>query len=265
MEVSSKEKSNLIKGLGMLAIIISIFFLVKIVSEIKGLRFIGGGVPAGNTMSFEGKGEVTAVPDIAKVNLTIRRDAKEVKDAQTKVTTLEKSVLDFLEKSGVEKKDIKTESYNSYPKYDYGTPCYSMNVSTCRPESPKVIGYEVSEYISVKIRDLTKAGEIVAGIGAVGIYEISGPNFTIEKEEEFKAEARRKAIEEAKAKAESLAKDLGIKLVRIVNFSEAGNYPMPYMYAAKNMAMDSVLESAPALPTGENKITSNVTITYEIR
>lgn len=250
----------------MLAIVVSIFFVVKVVSEIKGLRFIGGGAPASNTISFEGKGEVTAAPDLAVVNLTLRSEAKDAKDAQAKVTIIEKAVLDFLDKSGVIKKDIKTESYSSYPKYDYGIPCYGGYGAPCRQEAPKVIGYEVSENISVKVRDLTKAGEIVSGIGALGITELNGPNFSIENEDKLKEQARKMAIDEAKAKAESLARDLGVRLVRIVSFSEDGNYPGP-IYYAKGMMAESAISPAPApeLPTGENKITSSVTITYEIR
>jgi uncharacterized protein YggE len=75
------------------------------------------------------------------------------------------------------------------------------------------------------------------------------------------------AIDEAKEKAKVLSKDLGVSLVRIVNFSENGNIPM--MYGKGMMATDSVASApvapSPELPTGENKITSNVTITYEIR
>lgn len=261
-----KDKSNLMKAGAMLLIIVSVYFLVRIASEIKGYNFIGGGAPASNTISFDGKGEVTAAPDLAVVNLTIRENAKDVKDAQALVTTKEKAVLTFLEKSGVAKKDIKTESYNSYPKYDYGTPCYGYGMP-CRQESPKVIGYEVSEYISVKVRDLAKAGDIVKGVGSLGVTEISGPNFSIENEDELKAQARKMAIDEAKEKAESLSGDLGVKLVRIVNFSENGNYPI--YYGKEMMATADSTGGAPApspeLPTGETKITSNVVITYEIR
>jgi uncharacterized protein YggE len=265
MDTTSKEKSNLLKAAGMLAIILSIFFVVKVISEIKGLRFIGGGAPAGNTISFEGSGEVFAAPDIAMVNITIREEAKDVKDAQTKATAKEKAALAFLAEQKIEKKDIKTESYNSYPKYDYGRPCYNTGMP-CSSETPKIIGYEVSENISVKVRDLSMTGVIMSGLGNLGVGELNGPNLSIENEDELKAKARKMAIDEAKAKAETLAKDLGVRLVRIVSFSEGGNYPMP-MYAVKNIAMDSRAESAPApeLPIGENKIISNVTITYEIR
>lgn len=267
MQISEKDKSNLIKAAAMLLIIVSFFFLVKIVSEVKGLRFIGGGAPASNTISFEGRGEVMGVPDLATVSFTIKEEGKDTETAQGKAATKEKQALDFLEESGVDKKDIKTEGYNSYPKYDYGAPCYGEFGRPCRQEPPKVIGYETTEYVSVKVRDLEKVGEIIKGIGSVGISEISGPNFTIENEDELKAEARKMAIDEAKEKAEVLARDLGVRLVRIVSFSEGGNYPTMY-YGKEMIAMaDSVAANPPApeLPTGENKIISNVTITYEIR
>ena len=266
MENSMQEKSKLMKVLFVLAIIGCAYLGTKIITEVKGYRFIGGGAPATNVISFEGKGEVSAKPDIATINFTIRDNQKEMKDAQAKVTEKEIAVLAFLEKSGIEKKDIKTDSYNSYPKYDYGAPCYGGMGMPCRQDTPKIIGYEVSEYITVKVRDLTKAGDIIKGIGEVGVNDISGPNFSIDNEDALKAEARKMAIDEAKEKAKTLSKDLGVRLVRIVNFSENGNYPMP-MYAGKEMmAIDSVASApSPELSTGENKIISNVIITYEIR
>lgn len=269
MENLAKDKSNLMKMLGVLAILACVYLGVKIITEIKGLKFIGGGAPAGNVISFEGQGEVFAKPDLATINFTVRDDEKAMKDAQIKVTEKEKAVLAFLEKSGIDKKDIKTENYSSYPKYDSPRPCYGglgMGMP-CVPTESKIIGYEVSEYISVKVRDLAKSGDIVKGLGDIGISEINGPNFSIENEDKLKEEARKMAIDEAKEKAKALARDLGVRLVRIVNFSENGNYPMP-MYAEGMMAKDSVVSSSlrsPELPTGENKIISNVIITYEIR
>jgi len=264
---NSIEKSRLLKATFVLVVLVSVFVVSKIISEVKSFRYIGGGAPAGNVMTFQGKGEVDAKPDIALVSFTIRENQKELKDAQDKATAKEKAALSFLEKSGVAKKDIKTENYNSYPKYEYGSPCYGYTGVPCRQAEPKIIGYEVSENVSVKVRDLTKAGEIVKGIGAVGVSEISGPNFSIENEDELKAQARKIAIDEAKEKAKKLSRDLGVRLVRIVNFSEGGDYPL--YYASKGVSLDSATASAgspaPELPTGENKITSNVTITYEIR
>ncbi|MGH2562894.1 MAG: SIMPL domain-containing protein [Ginsengibacter sp.] len=264
MEIPPNEKIRIAKIAVIFMIIVSAYFAVRIISEVKGLSFIGGGIPATNTMSFDGTGEVTAVPDMATINFTIVEDSKEVKDAQNKVTTIETAALNFLDKNGVDKKDIQTQNYSSYPKYDYGTPCSGLSMP-CRPTNPTIIGYEVSEYVSVKIHDLTNVGTIVQGIGGIGVSNMDGPNFSIENEDTLKEQARKLAIDQAKDKAQTLARDLGVQLVRIVNFSENGNSPIMY---AKGMALDSVAAPsapAPALPTGENKITSNVSITYEIR
>jgi uncharacterized protein YggE len=273
MEILNNQKPHIVKAIFVLLIVVSLYFLTKTLSEIKKDGFIGAGTTATNVISFDGKGEVSATPDLATISLTIRETSKEVKGAQTKVTTKETAVLSFLDKSGIDKKDIKTENYNSYPKYEWRQSVCPQPASTsseayyCPPGKSVLTGYEVSENISVKVRDLAKAGDIVKGIGDVGISEISGPNFSIEKEDQLKAEARKMAIDEAKSKAEVLAKDLGVHLVRIVNFSENGNYPVP-MYANRlDMAAGAKesVTSTPALPTGQNKITSNVTITYEIR
>jgi len=264
MDLSTRDKSRLVNAALALVILAAVFFAVKVVAEVKGLRFIGGGAPASNTVSFRGEGEASGAPNLATISLTIREEAKEVKDAQAKVTAKEKAVLDFLDKSGIAKKDIKTENYNWYPKFDYGTPCYRYGMP-CTAVAPKITAYETTENITVKIRDLSKTGEVMSGIGEAGVAEMNGPNFTIENEDELRAQARKDAIEEAKAKAEVLARDLGVHLVRIVSFSEDGNYPMPY-YKNEMMAADSAGSApAPALPIGENKIVSNVTITYEIR
>lgn len=266
MEILNNNKSYLLKGILALAIIMSLYFAVKTIAEIKKYNYIGEGTAGMNTINFEGKGEVTASPDLATISFTIRENAVLLKDAQDKATAKEKLALDFLDKSGIAKKDIKAESYNSYPQYDYGNPCYSSYGMSCT-RTRKITGYEVSEYVSVKVRDLTKAGDIVKGIGAIGISEMNGPDFSIEKEDELKAQARKLAIDDAKAKAEVLAHDLGVKLVRIVNFSENGYYPMPMYASGGMMAKEDRAVSAPApqLPTGENKITSNISITYEIR
>jgi hypothetical protein len=277
MENLIKEKSKLIKAGFVLAIVLTLYFTAKIITEIKGYNFIGGATPASNVISFDGKGEISATPDIATISFTLSDDEKDLKTAQDKVTTKETAVLSFLDSQKIDKKDIKTESYNSYPKYDYSNsvcPVQQYNGTSmmggslpvyCPPGKQVLSGYTVSESISVKVRDITKAGAVVQGIGAVGVKDMNGPNFSIEKEDALKAQARKMAINDAKAKAQTLSKDLGVNLVRIVNFSENGNYPIMYNTYGMAKADSAVSAPAPTLPTGENKITSNVTITYEIR
>ncbi|MFZ2072419.1 MAG: SIMPL domain-containing protein [Minisyncoccia bacterium] len=249
-------------------------FVLIIISAVK---FIGGWESVGengnkikNTISLSGHGEVTAVPDIANIYFTISKDAKTVKEAQSSVAKIEKDSIDFLKTNNILEKDIKTANASFYPKYEYVTdtktvmPC---NQYGCPPQPGKSIitGYTASESITVKIRNADDAGKIMQGLGELGVSDLSGPNFTIDNEDGLKDEARKKAIDDAKEKAKVLSKDLGVRLGKITSFSESGNYPVP-MYAKAMMVADGIAESAPAVvPKGENTISSDVTITYEIR
>jgi len=108
-------------------------------------------------------------------------------------------------------------------------------------------------------------GKIMQGLGTLGVSDLNGPNFSIDNEDALKAQARKKAIDDAKEKAATLAKDLGVRLGKITSFSESGNYPSP-MYDRGMMSVSAAKESAPAqIPKGENTISSDVSITYEIR
>ena len=103
-------------------------------------------------------------------------------------------------------------------------------------------------------------------LGTSGVSNLSGPNFTIDNQDSLQMQARKKAIDDAKTKAQSLARDLGVSLGKISSFSDSnGGYPM--MYAAKDsMSAGVAPTTAPAvIPKGQNTISSDVTITYEIK
>lgn len=132
--------------------------------------------------------------------------------------------------------------------------------------TPKIVGYDVSQTVEVKVRDTAKAGEVLAALGSEGVQNISGPEFTVDDEDKVKAEAREKAIAEARTKAKKLASELGVRLGHVVSYSEGGNYPQPmYAMGGKALSMDARVESVPTLPTGENKTSVTVMVTYEIR
>ena len=263
------SKTKLYQALTVLTLITVVLVGAMVVSEIKGYRFIGGGVAATNTISVSGEGEVTASPDIAPVSFSVREEAKKVADAQNKVDVKTKAALAAVRKLGVADKDIKTENYSSYPKYEWHEATYSCMGLNCPPPQPGrqvLIGYEVSQSVTVTVRDLDTTSAIIEALGTAGVTDMQGPNFAIDKEDTLKAEARKQAIEKARTKAEVLARDLGVSLVRVVSFSEGQNYPI---YARTMMSAEKVdaspAPSLPEIPQGEQKITSQVTVTYEIR
>lgn len=213
-----------------------------------------------DTIVVSGKGELTVKPDIANISFSVMEENMDVSIATDAVNTKIAKIVAGLKANGVDEKDIKTTGYNIYPRYDY------VNSQTYPYGGKQVLaGYDVTQSIQVKIRDLSKSGKIVTDLGTQGVTDMSGLNFTNDKYDDLLKEARDQAIVQARTEAKKLAKSLGVRLVKIVGYSEGGNnYPVYYDRAMMSSA--PMAKGAEAvLPTGENKITSNVSITYEIR
>lgn len=245
-------------------VLLALFLGTQALTSLAELRFIGSGVPATNTISVEGTGEAVAVPDVASVSFSVFFEEDTVAAAQEKATALVSTALAYLDDQDIDEKDIKTNSYNVYPQYDYiQTTC--LPGVPCRGGEQVLRGYRVNQTVSVKIRDLNQVGIILGGLGEMNVQNISGPNFEIDDISAVQAEARESAIKEAQAKAKTLAKDLGVSLVRVVGFWEDnGRYGYDGEYdIARGSAIKA--ESAPEIPVGESEIISRVNITYEIR
>lgn len=262
METFLKDKKISI-SVFILIIVVSAFTLVKLVNEIKNSQYVGQGNQPANTILVSGEGEVTAVSDIASLYINLSKDGKTAKEAQDLLNEATTKALSYLKDKKIEDKDIKSEYGGLTPKYSYEQPvCITY---PCPTRDPKIIGYTATQAITVKIREVDSANDIRTGLAGIGVTDINGPTFSIDNENKVKDDARAKAITDAREKAKVLADELGVKLGKVVSFSEnsGGGYPI----YAKTMMADSVASAAPAptLPKGENKITSNVTITYEIR
>lgn len=254
--------NNLSKTAGAVLVVLGIFLLALTVNTVKEFKYIGSGQYPDSTISFSGTGEVFAVPDVATFSFSVTKEASTVDEAQKAVEDVISVATQILKDQGVEEKDIKTTSYNVYPRYDY------RNTSNFGGSERVFKGYEVSQTTSVKVKEAAKSGDILGKIGALEVTNVSGLSFQVDDTDELKREARQLAIEEAKEKAEALSKDLGVKLVRIISFyedSNDGGYPYPMYESAMGGDGMSVKNTVPTFSTGENKITSRVTITYEIK
>lgn len=258
------QKRRFINALIVSFILLAVFLAALTLNTIKQNTYIGKGVYPSNVISVSGTADVYAMPDVASFSFSVVEDGKTVKDAQEKVTKKMNAILAAVKDLGVQDKDVKTTGYNSYPKYEYSSS--ACTVTYCPPSRQILVGYEVSHTISVKVRKTDDAGNVLTKVGDLGASNISGLDFVIDDMDVVRNEAREKAIADAKAKAKVLSKTLGVRLNKIVNFYESGDMPVP-MYYAKDSMMSAGVMSAPAvpsIPTGENKIVSNVTITYEV-
>jgi uncharacterized protein len=262
---SSPEKKKLVTAVFVSFVCLSVFLAVEALSAIKEFSYIGRGVYASNVITVMGKGEALAIPDIATFSFSVVETGKTVGDAQDKSAKKINSIIDTLKQSGIDEKDIKTTNYSSYPKYEWKESLCPAG-SYCPPSKQVLVGYEVTQSVTVKVRKTADAGAILTKVGGLNVSNISGLDFVVDDIDTVQAEARDKAITDAKEKAKVLAKSLGIRLKRIVNFYEGniGDAPVMYSMEAKSSRMGSDVATPPQLPTGENTITSNVSITYEV-
>lgn len=216
------------------------------------------------TINVRGEGEVFAKPDIGKFTFAVRAEGDDAAAAQEQSATAMNEILAYLTEAGVAEDDVKTVGYYLNPKYVYEDRICPVG-SFCPPSSPVADGFEVSQTVEVKVRNLDGSGELIAGVGERGATDISSLQFTIDDESNLKAQARDEAIADAKEKAKVLADSLDVRLVRMIGYYEDEGYYPPYYASDMAMERSAVGGMAPNMPTGENSISSNVNITYEIR
>lgn len=215
-----------------------------------------------DTIVVAGKGELTVKPDIATISFSVMEENMDVKKASDAVNKQITNIMTALKADGVAEADIKTTGYNIYPRYNYVNSASSIYGGGTQV----LAGYDVTQSIEVKIRDLANAGKVVTDLGTLNVTNISGLNFTEDKYDDLVRQARDAAIADARDQATKLAKSLGVKLVKIVGYSEGGNYPIYAQSVSYSTGASSMKSVAPAvLPTGTDKITSDVSITYEIK
>lgn len=223
-------------------------------------------------ISVTGEGKVAVKPDLAIFTAGVITDAVKVKDAQLENTRRSNAMLGFLKQKGLEEKDVKTVGYSIYPQYSYPEPCPrglpGYENYPCPPDKlPKIKNYQVRHIIEIKVRDLDKSDEFLEGVVTNGANEIGSVSFSVEDEEKIKIGARKKAIENAKEKASVLAKDLGVRLGKLTNFSEFGGEIPIFTRNISAMSKESGSPTAPSpeVAPGEQEIKSLVNITFEFK
>ena len=220
-------------------------------------------IPA--TISVAGEGEVLAVPDIGQFSFSVMAEADTAAEAQELSGTKINDILAYLREQGVAETDIKTESYNLFPRYRWEERVCPAG-SFCPPGERVADGFEVSQTIAVKVRETDAAAGIIAGVGERGATNISGLNFTVDDTDALRADARAEAIADAETKAKVLADQLGVRLMKVVSFyEEDGKSYEPYMRMASLDADESAGFGGADLPVGEESTTVRVTVTYEIK
>ena len=203
------------------------------------------------SISVNGTGRVTVVPDIATINIGVRTEADDVSDALDGNTSQANAIARVLQNLGVEERDIQTSNFNVYPSERYD------------PMTGQVEGryFVVENTVNVTVRDLSTLGEVLSAVVSAGANNIYGINFNIEDRESAIAEARELAIQDAQAKAEAIAETAGVSLGQLMTISVYdGDYPVAY-YDGKGGAF---ADSSIPIAAGTLTIIMECNLTYEL-
>ena len=256
MECCPGAHKGPVKAILIIAAVMLIVYLAVLTRNAwRAYDYIGRTPDIQDRITVTGTAKINAVPDVASINLGIISEGATVNAAQKGVTEKMNAIIDSLKKEfKIDAKDIKTENFSVSPKYDWSE------------GRQRIIGYQANQSVSVKIRDFDKTGDILAKTTDLGANQVSGPNFIIDDLEKVKAQAREEAIKQAKAKAKTLADQVGIKLGRIVNFYE-GDGEITVAPYGRDMALGvaEMKSVAPVVEPGSQDVQLTVSLSYEIK
>ncbi|WP_062112097.1 SIMPL domain-containing protein, partial [Aureimonas sp. AU40] len=207
-----------------------------------------------------GEGTAFRAPDLAVTQLTVLRDAPTAAEATKQASEAVGAVAKAMAEFGVEKRDLQTAGFQISPQYQ------TDNRQDGQQSPPKIVGYEVRNTLSVKVRDLSKLGEIMDRAVKLGVNEGGSIRFEIADPADVSKEARRLAVADARARAETLADASGQKLGRVLVIQDgaARAEPMPPVPLMEMKMAASARSDSMAVETGENAVRAEVRIVYEL-
>jgi len=207
-------------------------------------------------VSATGTGKAVGEPDIALLTVGVNVQRPTVEQARDDAAAAQKAVIDSLKANGVQDKDVQTVQFSVNPQYDHRS-----------PDGPRIIGYQVNNVVTAKVRDLAKTSKAIDDATRAGGNDavVQNVSFTIDDPESLREQARRQAVQKAKAQAEQMADAAGEKLGKLLSISESSNNPVPTNFRSipppntgSATAFDTPIE------TGELEISVTVSVLYAI-
>jgi uncharacterized protein YggE len=196
--------------------------------------------------------EAHRVPDVATISAGVVTQAADANGAMRANAQQMDKVMAAVRAAGIAERDIQTSGINVNPQYRYA-----------ENQPPAITGYQASNTVNLKVRDIGKLGRVLDALVASGANQVNGPSFEIDQPDAAYDEARRAALDKAQARAAMYAKTLGLRVRRIVSIGEGGGYrppvPMPMMAMAK--AMD---RAETQVAPGENTLGADLDVVFEL-
>ena len=211
-----------------------------------------GATSDGTLLNVSAQAEARRVPDIATISAGVVTQAADGNTAMRQNAEQMAKVVSAIKAAGIADKDVQTSGISLNPQYRY-----------VENEAPSITGYQATNTVSLKVRDITKLGKVLDSLAAQGANQINGPSFQIDQPEPVYDEARLAALKKAKDRAETYAKALDLKVRRIISISEGGGggfrpVPMMAMSARGKAEMDT------AVSPGETEVSVSLDVVFEL-
>jgi uncharacterized protein YggE len=207
---------------------------------------------AGTRLDISATGEVTRVPDLALVGAGVLTRAPTAAAAIAQNAAQLDRVRAALRRAGVAERDIQTSSLSLNPDF-----AYEQN------QPPRLIAYQASHQLSVRLRDVRSAGRILDALVAAGANQVSGPTLQVDRPEPALDEARTRALAVGRQRADLYARSLGLRVVRLLSVSEGarldGPVPMAALRAEAGKAADT------SLAPGEQQLSVTLQMSFELQ
>ena len=209
-------------------------------------------------ISLVGIGSVSARPDMAAVSTGVVSEAKTARAALSANTAAMTSIVDWLKENGIEDRDIQTSGFAVQPRYTQ-----PQTQSNGERSPPRIVGYSVSNQVTIRVRDISQLGGILDHVVTEGSNRVNGVSFTFSEHEKLLDMARANAMADAIRKAKIYTEAAGIGIGRITNISENGGYqPQPqYRMARAEMSM---ADAPVPMEAGEQTLSVQVNVTWEL-
>ncbi|MGV2113153.1 SIMPL domain-containing protein [Agrobacterium salinitolerans] len=213
--------------------------------------------PREATISVSGEGQAAIAPDMAILSFSVVKQAETAAAALTENSKALADVLKALKEAAIEDRDLQTSNFSVQPLYKHYEPKDGVYVA------PEITGYQVSNGLTVRVRDLKKLGAILDTSVKLGINQGGDITFTNDKPEATVTEARKQAVADALAKAKTLTEAAGVKLGRVIQISENSQRPMPVPAGMMRASMMKEADSVP-IASGENSYSVVVNVTFAL-
>ncbi len=220
----------------------------------------GTEIAAGNTLlSLNAEGKSTRTPDLASFSSGVNTQGKNAGAAMSANSAAMNQVIAAPKAAGIADRDIQTSNIALSPLYEDISRRPNPQTDT-RPA--RIIGYNASNTVQIRCRDLANMGRVIDALVAAGANEINGPNFGLDKPEAALDEARISAMKALRARADLYAKAAGLRVLRFISISESGGYEQPRpMMAMARMAM---ADSAAPTPVAAGEVSMNINLSAQV-